>query len=128
MAMEITSTTNKTVVLDLGKIDYSGIGRKTNKVEVEIGFRYLHGNNESYFIVCGRVWNTKKTIILHGGAGTPSFLLDEFFPNSEILRRIVYFGNKWHLIPFSEIPENDLKEIVELMEEIEDFNGDIRNL
>ena len=74
------------------------------------------------------IWNEKETNILYGGAETPSFLLEEFFPNSEILKRIVYFVNKWHLIPFSEIHENDLKEIVELMEEIEDFNGDLRNL
>lgn len=126
--MEITSTTNKTVVLNLGKIDYRGIGRKTNKADAHIGFRYIHGNNEAYFCVYGHVWNAKETNILHGGAGTPSFLLEEFFPNNATLKRIVHFGNKWHLIPFSEIPENDLKEIVELMEEIEDFNGDIRNL
>ena len=74
------------------------------------------------------IWNAKETKILYGGAGTPSFLFEKFFPNSEILKRIVHFGNKWHLIPLSEIPENDLKEIVELMEEIEDFNGDLRNL
>ena len=126
--MEITSTTDKIVALNLGKIDYRGIGRKTNKADARIGFRYIHGNNESYFCVYGYIWNAKETNILHGGAGTLSFLLEEFFPNNEILRRIVHLGNKWHLIPLSEIPENDLKEIVELMEEIEDFNGDIRNL
>ena len=126
--MEITSTTNKTVVLNLGKIDYHGIGRKSNKAEVHIGFRYIHGNNESYFCAYGHIWNEKETNILYGGAETPSFLFEKFFPNSEILKRIVHFGNKWHLIPFSEIPENDFKEIVELMEEIEDFNGDLKNL
>ena len=126
--MEITSTTNKTVVLNLGKIDYCGIGRKSNKAEVHIGFRYIHGNNESYFCVYGYIWNVKETNILYGGTGTPSFLLEEFFPNNATLKRVVNLADKWHLVPFSEIPENDLKEIVELMEEIEDFNGDIRNL
>ena len=126
--MEITSTTNKTVVLNLGKIDYRGIGRKSNKADAHIGFRYHTGYNEAYFCAYGHIWNAKETNIIHGGAGTPSFLLEKFFPNIEILKRIVHFGNKWHLIPFSEIPENDLKEIVELMEEIEDFNGDLRNL
>lgn len=126
--MEITSTTNKTVALNLGKIDYCGIGRKTNKADARIGFRYIHGNNESYFCVYGYIWNAKETNILYGGAGTPSFLLEEFFPNNEILKRIVHLADKWHLVPFSEIPENDLTEIVELMEEIEDFNGDLRNL
>ena len=126
--MEITSTTNKTVVLNLPKIDYCGIGRKSNKADAHIGFRYHTGYNESYFCVYGHVWNAKETNILYGGAETPSFLLEKFFPNNEILKRIVYFGNKWHLIPLSEIPENDLKEIVELMEEIEDFNGDLKNL
>ena len=126
--MEITSTTNKTVVLNLPKIDYRGIGRKSNKADAHIGFRYHTGYNESYFCAYGHVWNAKETKILYGGAGTPSFLFEKFFPNSEILKRIVHFGNKWHLIPLSEIPENDLKEIVELMEEIEDFNGDLKNL
>ena len=126
--MEITSTTNKTVVLNLGKIDYHGIGRKTNKVEVHIGFRYIYGNNESYFCAYGNIWNAKETLLLESHTSTIRFLFEEFFPNNEILKKIINLGNKWHLVPFSEIPENALKEIVELMEEIEDFNGDIRNL
>ena len=126
--MEITSTTNKTVVLNLPKIDYRGIGRKSNKADAHIGFRYHTGYNESYFCAYGHIWNEKETNIIHGGAGTPSFLLEEFFPNNATLKRIVNLADKWHLVPFSEIPENDLKEIVELMEEIEDFNGDLRNL
>ena len=126
--MEITSTTDKRVVLDLGKIDYRGIGRETNKADVNIGFRCIHGNNESYFCVYGYIWNAKETNILHGGCETPRFLLEGFFPNNETLKRIVNLADRWHLVPFSEIPENDLKEIVELMEEIEDFNGDLRNL
>ena len=126
--MEITSTTCKRVTLDLGKIDYNGQGRKINRADVEIGFIYLDGNNESYFGVSGEVWNMRHTSLLRGGAGTPKFLLEEFFPHNATLRKVVQFAEKWNLVSFSEIPENVRGEIIELMEEIEDFNGDIRNL
>lgn len=126
--MEITSTTCKRVTLDLGKIDYNGQGRKINRADVEIGFIYLNGNNESYFGVSGKVWNMRHTSLLRGGAGTPKFLLEEFFPYNATLRKVVQFAEKWNLVSFSDIPENVRGEIIELMEEIEDFNGDIRNL
>lgn len=126
--MEITSTTDKIVALNLGKIDYYYIGRKINKADVHIGFRYIHGNNESYFCAYGHIWNAKETETIHCCAGIPRFLFEGFFPNNATLKRIVNLADKWHLVPFSEIPENDLKEIVELMEEIEDFNGDLGNL
>lgn len=126
--MEISSTTDKHVILDLGKIDYNGQGRKTNNADVEIGFIYLDGNNESYFGVSGEVWNMGHTSLLRGGAGTSKFLLEEFFPHNATLMKVVQFAEKWNLVSFSEIPENVRWEIIELMEEIEDFNGDIRNL
>lgn len=126
--MEIDNKTTRTVTLDLGKIDYNGQGRKTSKAEVEVGFRYLSGNGEAYFTVTGHVWNARKTDILRGGAGTPQFLLEEFFPSNATLRKAVHLADKWHLVSFSEIPKNVRDEIVKLMEEIEDFNGDIRNL
>ena len=127
--MEITSTTNKTVVLNLGKIDYRGIGRKSNKADVHIGFRYHPGYSESYFCAYGHIWDVvEERGLLEAHAATIRYLFEEFFPNSEILKRIIKMDDKWHLIPFSEIPENDLKEIVDLMEEIEDFNGDLKNL
>ena len=126
--MEIDSKTTKIVTLDLGKIDYNGQGRKTNKAEVDIGFRFLNGNKECYFTVTGHIWNARKTDILRGGSGTPQFLLEEFFPNNAALRKVVQLADKWHLTDFSSIPKEAMVEIVELMEEIEDFNGDIRNL
>lgn len=126
--MEITSTTDKHVVLDLGKIDYNGQGRKTNKAEVKVGFTYLRGNDESYFSVTGQVWSMKHVDILRGGCNTAQFLLDEFFPNNATLRKVCQLAARWHLVNYSEIPEKSRNEITELMEEIEDFNGDLRNL
>ena len=127
--MEITSTTDKHVVLDLGKIDYNGQGRKTNKADVYIGFTNLRGKSEeSYFSVAGYIWNEGHTHILRGGSETVQFLLDEFFPNNATLRKVFQFDARWHHLNFSEIPEKDRTEIIELMEEIEDFNGDVRNL
>ena len=126
--MEIDNKTSKIVTLDLGKIDYNGQGRKTNKAEVEVGFRFLDRNKESYFTVTGDIWNMRHTDILRGGAGTPQFLLEEFFPHNATLRRVVQLADKWHLTDFSSIPKTTMAEIIDLMEEIEDFNGDLRNL
>ena len=127
--MEINSATDRHVILDLGKIDYNGQGRKTNKADLYIGFTNLRGKSEeSYFSVAGYIWNEGHTHILRGGSETVQFLLDEFFPDNATLRRVCQFDARWHLLNFSEIPEKDRTEIIELMEEIEDFNGDIRNL
>ena len=127
--MEINSATNKHVILNLGKIDYNGQGRKTNKADVFIGFTNLRGEpGKSYFSVAGYIWNESHTHILRGGSDTAQFLLDEFFPNNATLRKVCQFSARWNLLNFSEIPEKDRTEIIEIMEEIEDFNGDIRNL
>lgn len=127
--MEINSATDRHVILELGKIDYNGQGRKTNKADVFIGFTNLRGESEeSYFSVAGYVWNESHTHILRGGSETVQFLLDEFFPDNATLRKVYQFDARWHYLNFSEIPEKDRTEIIELMEEIEDFNGDIRNL
>ena len=126
--MEIDSKTNKIVTLDLGKIDYYGQDRRINKAEVEIGFRFLHGNGESYFTCTGQIWNARRTDIVRGGAGTPKMLLEEFFPHNAALRRVVGLAEKWHMTNFSQLPKTALAEIIDLMEEIEDFNGDLRNL
>ena len=126
--MEIDNKTDKHVTLKLGKIDYNGTGRKTNSTEVNVGFTYLDGNKESHFSVTGDIWNIRHSDIVRGGCGTPEFLLKEFFPNNDTLRRVVELANKWHLTSYSRLPETTLAEIIDLMEEIEDFNGDVRNL
>lgn len=127
--MEITRTTNKHVILELGKIDYNCQGRKTNKADVFIGFTNLRGESEeSYFSVAGYIWNEGHTHVIRGGSETVQFLLDEFFPNNATLRKVCQLDARWHLVNYSEIPEKTRNEIIELMEEIEDFNGDLRNL
>ena len=126
--MKIDSQTDKHVTLDLGKIDYDGRGRKINRAEVEVGFTKLSGNDESYFSVTGDIWNIRHTDIVRGGCGTPEMLLKEFFPHNNTLKRVVELADKWHLTSYSHIPEVAREEIIDLMEEIEDFNGDIRNL
>ena len=126
--MEIDNKTTKIVTLDLGKIDYSCQGSGTNKAEVQVGFEFLNGNDESYFSVVGHIWNMRHSNILRGGAGTPKFLLEKFFPNNATLRRVVQLAERWHLTDYSKIPKTVMAEIINLMEEIEDFNGDIRNL
>ncbi len=128
--MRIDSKTNKHVILNLGKIDYNSQGRKTNKADVFIGFTNLRGESEeeSYFSVAGYIWNESHTHILRGGSNAVQFLLDEFFPNNATLRKVVQFAETWNLVSFSQIPEEVRAKIIDLMEDIEDFNGDVKNL
>ena len=126
--MKLDNKTDKHVTLKLGKIDYNGTGRRTNSAEGEVGFTYINGNKESHFSVTGDIWNMRHSDILRAGWGTPEFLLKEFFPNNDTLRRVVELANKWHLTNYSHIPKTARDEIVDIMEEIEDFNGDLKNL
>ncbi len=52
-------------IFDFGKIDYYGIGRKSNAVTVEI--EYTEKNEQKAFTASGNIWNAKHTNILTGG-------------------------------------------------------------
>ena len=104
--------------LVLGKIDYYGVGRRRNLAVVEVGFRYLKGNKDSYFTAVGDIWNNIHTDIVCGGAGTPEMLYKEFFPNDKLLKRIVELSDKWHLTNFSKIPEDARAEILDVLEQV----------
>lgn len=53
-------------VFDLGKIDYNNKGRKINLVTVEM--EYTAGSDEKKrFSVCGNIWNSAHTDLIHGG-------------------------------------------------------------
>lgn len=117
--MDIDNKTDKHVTLNLGKIDYYGNGRKINLATVTVGFTMISGNKESCFSVTGDVWNRIHTDIVRGGCGTPEFLLKEFFPDNDTLKRIVELADKWHLTNFSNIPDVAKEEIFDLMAEIE---------
>ena len=104
--------------LVLGKIDYYGVGKRRNLAVVEVGFRYLKGNKDSYFIALGNIWNNIHTDIVCGGAGTPEMLYKEFFSNDKLLKRIVELADKWHLTYFSRIPEDARAEILDVLEQV----------
>ena len=46
-------------IIDLGKVDYWGIGRKTCPVDVEIELRTSDKGKE--LAICGTIWNPRKT-------------------------------------------------------------------
>lgn len=74
--------------IQLGKIDFNGIGRKINAVDVEI--RLDNGN----FSVMGRIWNSTHTDCICGGQ-----CLDEIrkYIRTKQFRTIHRLWKKWHL-------------------------------
>ena len=91
---------------DFGKIDYKGIGKKSNGVVVEVELyekecKNFETNEKELMWVfsasCG-VWNSRKTDIIAGGQ-----MLNELkaFIKNPLLNTIITFWEKWNL--------NDLK-------------------
>jgi hypothetical protein len=48
-------------VIELGKVDFNGRGRKVNMVTIEVELK------KSVFSVCGNIWNGNKTDVFCGG-------------------------------------------------------------
>lgn len=126
--MELTPDTCRFAVLDLGKIEYSGSNGNINHADVCVGFGIESGDSQTRFMVYGNIWNANGKMLLKSGYGTAKFLLEEFFPMNPALRRAINFAEKWNLASFTEIPDDERNKIIELMEDIEDFNGDLWNL
>ena len=114
--MKLTKTDNYIIKMDLGKIAYNS-KRKINRCIVNIGFRYLDGNNESYFTVTGDIWNSKNTDIVTGGCIVQDTLL-KYFPNNKTLKKICEYGKKYHLKFFTSINETERNEIIKFLETI----------
>ena len=53
-------------IFDFGKIDYTGTGRKSYLVTVEMEYKEKN-NGEKVLSICGNIWNTRKTDIVAGG-------------------------------------------------------------
>ena len=53
-------------IIELGKIDYLGIGRKENLVTVEVELEERE-EGKVEFSCCGNIWNRIKSDILCGG-------------------------------------------------------------
>lgn len=81
-------------VIDFGKIDFNSVGRKINRVTVDVELR-----NEMFFSVCADVWNSKKTDCIVGGQ-----CLDDIYPflkDNKLFKEIYRLWKSYHL--------NDLK-------------------
>ena len=81
-------------VIEFGKIDIYGIGRKINPVTIKVELREEE-SDEPVFSVCGDVWNCKKTDIVMGGQ-----CLDELVPflkNNKLFMEIYRLWKLYHL-------------------------------
>ena len=111
-----------TKTFNFGKIDFNHSGRKINLVEIEFGFRELT-NQEPYFTSVASVWNSKHTDIVCGGQ-----CLDDLFNEFKSLRHNRLFNecysiwSKYHLKKISELPEEIIAEINNILENGEEDN------
>jgi len=113
----ISNKQNFILKLELGKIAYGNPRYRANAAEVNIGFRYIDGNKESYFTVTGDIWNRIHTDILRGGCGTPDTIL-EYLPENALLKKVCEVAKKYHLKYFSSLTRKERKEIFEVMDMI----------
>lgn len=79
-------------IIEFGKIDYNGIGRRINLVTLEIN---LKGEEKPVFTVCANVWNSKKTDILMGGQCLDELL--PYFKNNKLFKEIYRLWDLYHL-------------------------------
>ncbi|MBI3622465.1 hypothetical protein HY212_00090 [Candidatus Pacearchaeota archaeon] len=76
-------------LIDLGKIDYNGTGRKINKVEIEVKL------NDGRLSICGSIWNNPHTDLISGGQNIDE--IADLFPNNERVQRIKAVWERYHL-------------------------------
>lgn len=79
-------------IIEFGKIDFNGTGRKINLVTVEVN---LKGEEKPVFSVCANVWNSKKTDILMGGQCLDDLL--PYFKNNKLFMEIYRLWKLYHL-------------------------------
>ena len=115
------------ITLVFGKIAYQNPKRKENLAEVTFGWAMLQGNKEPYFSVTGDIWNRTNTDIVIGGCEVQNTIA-RFVHGNDILKKVVAFGEKYHLMNYSVVPAKDRDEINELLEslvkeyDVEDFH------
>lgn len=101
----------KTFILDLGKIDYWGRGRKVNRVTVEITFRFKFAPSvRAKIFIVGYIWNGRETDTVESGQ-----IVDSIRPmlrekGLEILGTI---WDDWHL---KYLPIELCKELVDIIQ------------
>lgn len=92
-------------VIELGKVDATGNGRKDNAVSIEIEVRrkdkkkrtvdldYVNGYHE--LSIAGDVWNRSRTDIIMGGQCYDE--IARLFPRNVAVRQLVTIWKRWHL-------------------------------
>ena len=79
-------------IIEFGKIDFLGCGKKINLVTLEVELR---GEKKPTLSVCGNVWNAKKTDIIIGGQCLDELL--QYFKNNILFMEIYRLWKDYHL-------------------------------
>ena len=100
-------------IFDFGKIDLNHIGRKINKVTVNV---VLSGKSKDdmMFAAVVDVWNCTSTDIVLGGQCFDE--VAEYLHGNVLFNRIYSLWKKYHFKKCSEIPAIDLNEIKMLLQ------------
>jgi hypothetical protein len=73
----------------IGMVDYENLGRKSNKVEIDVSF------DGERFSASGGIWNSRKSDYVCCGQMLEEIL--ELFPENQLVQRIVKVWRKYHL-------------------------------
>lgn len=105
--MNSTQEKTRKWTLDLGKVDASGNGRKSNRVTLEVELRHKANDVAPYLDVdlrtrkeytelsiIGNVWNGAGSDIISGGQNVDE--IRRLFPTGAV-RRLVDIWDRWHL-------------------------------
>ncbi len=79
-----------------GKIDFDGIGRKINSVEIEVGLQEYSDGSYS-FTASVNVWNHTHTDIVAGGQMLDAVELSQIEARSSLFATIKELWRKYHL-------------------------------
>ena len=103
--------------VELGKIDANGIGRKINMAVLEFGFRSLKANKHPYMTITYEIWNSKHTDLIIDGNDIYTLFkfIDQKHEAYDLLTTVANY-QKYHLMNDVNIPENDVKEIMKLVD------------
>lgn len=80
-------------IIDFGKIDFNGCGRKINRVRLSVELRTNNGIES--LSVCGEVWNSRNTDCVTCGQCLDSIL--PFFKGNTQFETIYDLWKKYHL-------------------------------
>lgn len=100
-------------IFDFGKIDLNNIGRKINKVTVNVHL-YGESKDDMMFAAMVNVWNGSSTDIVTGGQCFDR--VAEYLHGNVLFNRIYSLWKKYHLKKCSEIPDIGLNDIKMLLQ------------